>query len=427
MLRVCKNSLVAALLLLVSAWGAKAQDGTFAGYSPYSSFGVGQFHSVGTSWNKGMGGIGIAARNNRFINVLNPASVTARDTLSFMSDFGLKGRISVFHEGDKKGLNTTFNIDDFVISFPMWNHTAFMLGLTPMTDVGYNIAYQTIDLTTGKESFSSTGKGGLYQLFGAAAVTLWNRLSLGVQVNYCFGNIDKYSAWQASKTAYQAFDYGDSLQVNNVNVKFGLQYEQPLSTTSKLTLGATYRLSTPIFGHAIYYQTLGSYHRERNSEDLSGLRMGDELGVGLSYRKADIWSIEVDYTRSNWANSGFENVRGFSTKGDILFASSVGQSVRIGGEWTPNRNDIRYFMRRCTYRAGAYWDRSYYTVAGSHVDAIGITIGMTVPVFRWYNGISVSLEAGRRGLQASQIKENYFGFSVGMNVFDIWFQKPKYE
>ena len=81
-----------------------------------------------------MGGVGIAARNHRFINIMNPASVTARDTLSFMADFGLNGRISVFSEGDRKSLNTTFNIDDFAISFPMWNHTAFMVGISPLSD-----------------------------------------------------------------------------------------------------------------------------------------------------------------------------------------------------------------------------------------------------------------------------------------------------
>ena len=59
--------------------------------------------------------VGIAARNHRFINILNPASMTARDSLSFMADFGLNGRISLFSEGDKRALNTTFNLhDDFV-------------------------------------------------------------------------------------------------------------------------------------------------------------------------------------------------------------------------------------------------------------------------------------------------------------------------
>ena len=103
---------------MLSCVFAKAQtEGTYSGFSPYSVYGVGNLHTPGTAWNRGMGGVGIAARNHRFINIMNPASVTARDTLSFMADFGLNGRISLFSEGDKRALNTTFNIDDFVISF----------------------------------------------------------------------------------------------------------------------------------------------------------------------------------------------------------------------------------------------------------------------------------------------------------------------
>jgi len=78
------------MLLFVGMGSANAQtDGTYSGFSPYSVFGVGNLHQSGTAWNRGMGGVGIAARSNRYVNVLNPAAVTARDSLSFMSDLGL--------------------------------------------------------------------------------------------------------------------------------------------------------------------------------------------------------------------------------------------------------------------------------------------------------------------------------------------------
>ena len=189
-----KNSLLALAVLVFSAGSLGAQtDGTYGGFSPYSVFGLGQMHQSGTSWNRGRGGVGIAARNHRFINILNPASMTARDSLSFMADMGLGGRISVFSEGDKRALNTTFNIDDVAISFPMWRHTAFMVGVTPVSDVGYNISYRDIDVYTQQRQFTSTGNGGTYQLFAAAAATFWNRLSIGAQFNYTFGNISKKS------------------------------------------------------------------------------------------------------------------------------------------------------------------------------------------------------------------------------------------
>ena len=429
-----RNSLFALALLVLSAGSLWAQtDGTYGGFSPYSVFGLGQMHQSGTSWNKGMGGVGIAARNHRFINILNPASMTARDSLSFMADMGISGRMSIFHEGSKKAFNTTFNIDDVVISFPMWRNTAFMVGLTPLSDVGYNISYLEMDVYTQQRKFTSVGNGGTYQFFAAASATLWNRLSVGAQFNYTFGNISKKSTVSYGDESYRTSVYGDSLQVNNFSGKFGIQYEQPLSGQSVITVGATYKLSTPINGHSVHYLELGSYDRRRDPAELKekGLRMGDELGVGISYRQGDDLLIEFDYTRSNWSNSKLDQVKGFSNVGDVVFAPSVGQSFRVGGEFTPNRNDIRsgflHFIRRCTFRGGIYYDQSYYTVDGAHVNSLGVTLGTTLPVFRWYNGLSLGVEFGRRGLATSQVKENYFGFSIGFNIFDIWFQKRAYE
>lgn len=425
-----KISWVITLLLFAGVGSAYAQtDGTYSGFSPYSVFGVGQMHQSGTAWNRGMGGVGIAARSNRYVNILNPASVTARDSLSFMSDFGLGGRMSLFQDGDKKTVNTVFNIDDFVISFPMWHNTAFMAGVRPISDVGYKVTSTQMDVNTESQTFYSTGNGGLYQLFAAAGVTLWDRLSLGAQVNYNFGNINKVAGFTYSDASNRSFSYGDSLQVRSFNAKLGLQYTQPLDKSKSLTLGATYQFSSRMKGYSANYRELGSYDRIRDSKTLDGegIRMGDELGLGVAYKFGDKFMAEIDYTRSNWKNSKLDAVRGFSNSGKSTFLPSVGQTFRAGMEFTPNRSDIRYYFRRCTYRFGAYFDQSYYTVDGAHVNAVGVTMGMTLPVFRWYNGITLGVDLGRRGLATSQVKENYFGFSVGFNVFDIWFQKRPYE
>ena len=308
-----------------------------------------------------------------------------------------------------------------------------MVGLNPLSDVGYKIAYSELNesnIPTGRQNFTSIGNGGIYQVFAAAAGTFWNRLSIGAQANYCFGNINKSAAMTYEASNARSWACGDSLQVNNFSAKLGLQYEQPIGRGSSLILGGTYKVSTPIAGYHNHYEVKGVDRSEGRYQELlkeKSLRMGNEIGVGLSYKKGDDLLIEFDYTMTDWTGSGFESVVGFSNNGDVPFVSSVGQSFRLGGELTPNRNDIRYFLKRCTYRAGAYFDRSYYTVGGAHVDAVGVTLGMTIPVFRWYNGLSIGLDFGRRGLQTSQVKETYFGFSVGMNIFDIWFQKPHYE
>ena len=59
---------------------------------------------------------------------------------------------------------------------------------------------------------------------------------------------------------------------------------------------------------------------------------------------------------------------------------------------------------------------------------MGVTLGVTLPIFRWYNGLTLGMELGQRGTIAdNMIRERYINFSVGVNIFDIWFQKSHYD
>jgi len=425
---------IAVAAFLMAALPLCAQNGTYNGYSPYSVYGVGDLHAAGTAFNASMGGVGIATRNKRFVNTMNPASVTARDSLSFMADFGLSGKYSVFTDGDLKGAKTLFNINDFVISFPMWRRTAFMVGIQPFSDTGFSMAY--VDkITTGEQSigytgnraYGASGDGGINQFFAGASALLWNRLSVGAQYNLYFGTISKYSQSQFTDASYRGQTMGDTLQVRAHTAKFGLQYEQPVGASGKFVVGATYRLKARLTGHAIEYSNVAELDLGSHELAKDNIWLGDEIGVGLAYNQGDKWSMEVDYLRGNWTGSNFDAVRGFRNNGVHTFSTSTMQSVKAGFEITPNRNDIRYFLRRCTYRLGAYMDQSYYQVDGHNLMSAGITLGMTVPVFQGYNGITFAIDLGQRGFGSSFVKENYLGFHVGFNIFDIWFRKPQYQ
>ena len=80
MLRTLIKVFLPCLLILLPCSGY-AQNGAYGAYTPYSIFGIGEIRKEGTAFNSSMGGVGIATRNKRFINYLNPASITARDSL----------------------------------------------------------------------------------------------------------------------------------------------------------------------------------------------------------------------------------------------------------------------------------------------------------------------------------------------------------
>jgi len=437
MIRKIEKAIALAVFLVISI-SVSAQDGTYGAYSPYSIYGIGDISKEGTAYNKSMGGTGIANRNKKFINYLNPAAVTARDTLSFMADFGLVQNNTVFRQGDLRSAHNTFNIYDFVLSFPIYRSSAFMVGITPYSDVGYDFSSIETDPgiigNTGNITYDSYGSGSIYQAFIGAGVTFWKRLSVGAEMIYYFGNLDKITNVDYSDASYRSMNSGSELMVRGLTGKFGLQYEQKLGGNVSMIIGATYKMGTGMKG----YSTNFRYANQSSVTDTlrynvdtlarSGMRFGDELGIGISVKGGDKWSAEFNYLRSDWRKSGFDAAQGFAVVGDSKFSSTVSQSFRAGFEIVPNRNDIRYYFKRCSYRAGFYYDQAYYKMDGNNVNSMGITLGITLPVYQWHNGISLGVDIGQRAsTRNDMIRERYATFVIGFNIHDIWFRKIQYN
>ena len=426
------------LLLLAPVQNVLAQDDDpLAGsaYSPYSLFGFGDMLRLGTSYNQSMGGIGIADRNVRYINILNPAAVTAREQKSFMMDFGLENRNTLYQSGTARSANNTFNMHHIVATFPIATHSAFKVGVMPISSVAYDFQSKensdALLSEVGDIKYERTGRGGIYQAFLGAGVTLWHRLSLGAEAQYYFGKINRSSnADFLSSASYRTLLTGWDYNISCFGGKVGLQYTQPLTNALSAVVGVTYDIATPLRGHETRYAIgEGSSKKDTvvfNKKSLSDYRIPAELGAGITLRYADQWMIGFDYTRQDWRGVDFGGYPG------VDFTTGVAQNFRAGLEFTPNRYDVRsgfgHFLRRLTYRGGAYRERSYLMLSGVPVASTGVTLGVGIPVFRYYNSINFGVEFGQRGtLKGNQIRERYFLFNISFNLHDIWFIKPLYN
>ena len=437
MIRKIEKLIILAVFLVVSV-AVSAQDGTYGAYSPYSIYGIGDISKEGTAYNKSKGGTGIATRNKKFINYLNPAAVTARDSLSFMADFGLIQSNNIYAQGDIRSGHNTFNIYDFVMTFPIYRSSAFMVGITPYSDLGYD--FSSIETrpeiigNTGNITYDSYGNGSVYQAFFGAGVTFWKSLSVGAEAIYYFGNLDKITKMDYANDSYRSLNSGSELTVRGMTGKFGLQYEQKLGGDVSMIIGATYRMGTDMKGYSKNYRyatqssVTDSLKYSVDTLGACGMRFGDEIGVGIAVKGGEKWSAEFNYLRSDWRKSGFDSVSGFAVVGDSRFSSTVSQSFRAGFEIVPNRNDLRSYLKTCSYRVGAYYDQAYYKFDGNNVNSMGVTLGMTLPVFQWHNGVSVGLDVGQRASKRNNmIRERYATFHIGFNIHDLWFRKIQYN
>lgn len=431
---------VAVSVLLLLGFNAAAQNGTFSTYAPYSAFGVGDLNNQGNAYNKSMGGVGIAARNHKYINPLNPASITARDSLSVMADVSFFYTRKIFEQSGSYDIRNLFNIESLAITLPIYKSLTFAFGLNPFSNLGYS--YATVEDRNeiigrlGNVAYTNYGQGSIYQAYAGLALSFWDRLSIGAQYIFYFGRYDKEYSQTFTLDTYSGMTDSRISTINASTAKFGLQYEQPIGKDFTVCLGGSYRMKAGINGDFEYNLYSGSSGGIIDSEKLElgktnpRVSIASELGAGFSVNYADKLTFEIDYTRSDWTGSAFDKHRAFSlvTVDGTQFSPTVSQSYRAGMEWTPNRSDVRYYFKRATYRLGAYYNKEYYKVAGNDINSMGITFGATLPVFRWYNGCTIAVNIGQRGSTRNNlILERYATISLGVNLYDLWFIKPKYD
>jgi hypothetical protein len=60
------------------------------------------------------------------------------------------------------------------------------------------------------------------------------------------------------------------------------------------------------------------------------------------------------------------------------------------------------------------------------------SFGLGLPVRRnpynnQYTMVNTSFEFGLKGNKSNDIRENIFRISLGLNLSDVWFNKPKYQ
>ena len=164
------------------------------------------------------------------------------------------------------------------------------------------------------------------------------------------------------------------------------------------------------------------------------LKLPVQLGVGLYYQNAKI-AAGVDYIYQNWEN----NESPKSVPGAVNVAYKNTNTVKLGFEYTPNRMDIRNYLKRWSYRVGFRYGTYYQTFEGKTLSQYAVTAGFGMPVrFLGRSSIDFGVEFGQRGndsplridnRQIGLVRQRYVKFSLGLTLFgeDSWFVRYKYD
>lgn len=401
--------------------GAVAANAQSSTNSPYTRYGLGELSDQAFAHNAAMGGIGYALRSSEQINVMNPASYSAVDSLSFMFDISMGLKSSNYQENGYKTNAKNASFDYLAMQFRLHPRVGFAVGFTPYSNVGYKFS-RTSDIENSDDvTLTNTfyGDGGLQQIFGGIGFKILDNLSIGANVGYLYGEIDYQTLATLSNGGDQTTTY-NNISINSYIANFGLQYTQKLSKTDKVTLGLVYGLghdlkSTETKGIQV---TDGSSYSELTEETIKdSYGIPSTFGAGLTWQHKQNLTVGADYTLQQFENVKYDNSTDFYKN-----------RTRIGAgiEYMPSLYG-RNYLSRIRYRAGAYYSSSYMKLPEyDGPKEWGVSAGFGLPLHLFQRNTVLSITGQYVRVLPSvkgMLSENRFVLKLGLTFNEHWFMK----
>lgn len=416
-------------VFLLAAYSGLAQ---IAINSPYSRFGVGDIAIRRNAYQHAMGGISAAVTSNRYINPYNPASNYSFDSLSFIFSGGIIASTGSLTTDDLDSRTNYASLGYLLFGFPVNKWLKTTIGLTPYSNVGYNISTGNIidedyGISTEKKF---EGSGGLNEFYGNASIEPFKNFAIGAKISYMFGKADlSRTLFFPDSVGYLNTKVNNYIEVGDLYFEYGLQYHHKIGKDFTLGLGVVYaprqsiKATENYLARSFFPTSLGveSFRDTIASriEHEGNLTIPDKYSFGFTLKKSEQWLIGADYSWQNWSE--------YRTFG-LTDSLNNTASFNVGGEFTPNASITANYWKRVKYRVGFRFNKTYLNIRDNQINEFGISFGMGLPIPRSLSTFNFAVEVGRKGTTAAGlIQNNYFRLTLGVSVWERWFVKNKYN
>lgn len=406
--------------------------------SPYSFFGMGEEYSPKTTEQASMGGLGVANSSSYHLNFINPALNANLRVATYTLGANINS-LSI-NDGVNQQSSKSNSLSYVALGFPIGNKAGFSLGLQPLSAVGYSFSNSKKEKNTDNtltEVTNFKGKGGTNRIFGSFGITVLEGLSLGIEADFVFGNIENIVTNQRLNVD-RATRNKETVNIRGSKVRIGVHYENTLQNDLNLSFGTAATIGSSLkttANNAFYTLKLLNSGREiikntKQSSTKGKISLPMKTVVGVAIGKTQKWNVGIEYefqkafknSNVNVANQGY----------------SYGDSNRfsIGGYYLPRVNSLSSYWNRVTYRAGLRFEDTGLLVSGKSsntnytaIKDFGINIGLGLPLPKQLSNINLGFEYGQKGtLDNNLIKENYYNIKLGISLNDInWFRKRKID
>lgn len=427
------NYIVAVMILLTSVT-VKAQ---VTSQSPYSRYGLGNVKGLLLPQFRAMGGISTAVyKPNDYysnINMQNPASYSGITMTTV--DIGMSGTFKQLKKGSLSEGSFNSSLSHIALAFPIKSgRTGLSFGLLPYTELGYEFS-NTEKLAGDTNSVNKlySGEGGLSKAYMGLGQQFGDHFRVGVNIEYVFGNLVENRALELQSVPSVNTKQQDKNSVGGIGFSYGAQYEIPLSTKSRITLG--YSGSSPSSINSEKTFAVTRYYRESTGDEGTAidtpvfqengsakLKLPLVHNFGVALQRDNKWLIGADFRTGNWSKLSIDG----ENKG---LEDSWG--VSVGGQITPDMTSVSSYFNRVDYKLGFTYDKTYIKVADQDVKQMAVTFGLGLPLafnrFAFHK-LNFTTEIGRRGtLNNGLVQENYINFHLGFTLNDTWFRRFKFD
>lgn len=393
--------------------------------SPYSYHHLGLKKYQNTVENKSMGELNVYS-DSIHLNLVNPASlsklaltaytVAATQTISRLS--------TTTQEADSKRTN----FDYLAIGLPLTKKVGVAFGLSPFSQVGYQIKNEAVNPFVDESRFWS-GDGNINKVFVSTGFEVYKNLSFGMSFQYYFGRLSHSFILVRPDISTQANEENIA-QINGFNGQVGVYHfakiNNKLTIHSSLTFSPKADLNNDFTRRIFITPSLINEDFSKNNSrklDLPAMFNG-----GLAIGQERKWLLGAEFSTQNAAVNGnrFENVT------NVTYERA--NKINVGGYYIPKFDSFTSYWRRVTYRGGLRYENLGYQIQNESINDFGITFGLGIPLRRYsdafanFSNVNIGFEFGRRGTKKSNlIQEDYFNISLSLSFNDKWFQKRKYN
>ncbi|MDP4116904.1 MAG: hypothetical protein Q8903_12260, partial [Bacteroidota bacterium] len=292
---------------------------------------------------------------------------------------------------------------------------AAVLGLAPVTDVGYKTV-QT-KATADAPGIILEGEGGLSKVFVGGSYTLPFNFSIGATFDYYFGNINYKSTTKYSGTDFTNAEYKKSLKPKGIGTTFGIISPDlgkwlNISNISDVKFG----ISASVVGNLktdSVFTSLSSISEDTITLGRVDVKVPAKINAGIAFKINKGYLVSLDYSTQAWSNYKMNGLTSSELRNFNKFS--------LGCEYKPTKESGSSFWTRSSFRGGFSYEQTQYKINNAGVNSLLFSLGASLPL-SYENTVDIGVTYGiRKSSDENLFKENFIRLNVGLSLGDIWF------